>query len=72
MWPASRKAILPIQVDLQSEEDSDVSVDDCMDGYIKWMNKFKDDLFCGAKENIKNAQFKQKQYYDRKRRDQVI
>jgi len=62
-----RKAILPIEMDLDGEQGNDESgTDEHIDEYIDRIHKFQKGLFAGAKENIRNAQFKQKEDYDRK------
>ncbi len=66
-----RNAILPIQAELRIGDNgscSDESVNtDQVENYIDKMNVFRDELFKDAKENIKNAQMKQKRDYDKKR-----
>jgi len=62
-----RKAILPIEMDLDGERRNDESgTEEHIDEYIDCYYKFQKGLFAGAKENIRNAQFKQKEDYDRK------
>ena len=66
--PLYRKAILPIEMDLDGERGNDESgTDEHIDEYIDRIHKFQKGLFAGAKENIRNAQFKHKEDYDRKR-----
>ena len=62
------KPVLPIQLETHDNEDEVLSLK-CgdEDNYGKQMNQLKSKIFQKAKENINDAQLKQKQYYDNKR-----
>ena len=66
-----RKAILPIEAELGNVGESESSVseresDEELDSYIMKIKKLRDNLFSVAKDNIDDAQLKQKRDYDRK------
>ena len=64
---------LPIQLEIgddSGETDGDETLSDGggnEDSYRRKMNQLRDDIFNKAGKNIKDAQQKQKQYYDNKR-----
>ena len=67
-----RKAVIPIEMELAEDEQSDDSKSEKEDEdpnlqcYIQKMNDFRDELFKKAKSKIVDAQMKQKSDYDRK------
>ena len=60
-----KKAILPIEAESDSSV-SEIESDEELDCYIKKIKKLRDNLFSVAKDNIDDAQLKQKRDYDRK------
>ena len=64
-----RRAILPNEVELDEQQDENSQSEkdsEDMEGYMKKMNTFKDNLFQKAKRNIVNAQLNQKRDYDKR------
>ena len=64
---SGKYGILEAELDEQQDENSQSEKDDSedMEGYMKKMNTFKDNLFQKAKHNIVNAQLNQKRDNDK-------
>ena len=60
-----RKAILPIQMEMESEEHSDINEPD-LDDYMEKMQDFRNSLCNRADRKIAKAQKRQKSDYDKR------